>query len=195
MKPIIKFLLPLAFASIPMAGIQSEKPTFAVVPTINISGEKWEELKDKQCKKVHEYLDETFAKRELKQIDSLTVINAIKKLELDFMDEDQPRKPLLESLAKEVKADYVVFAVITATEQKKQDRVFYQDIEGNATVKLWLYETKSNKSLISAKTFIGRSGGNRVGSGKGSDRQIQAAANAVRDGLADFFKAYPEIKK
>ena len=122
------------------------------------------------------------------------VKKALDDAKLDLSDEDQPRTPLLIQIGKALGVDYVLFGIVTATEHKKQKRLLYEDIEGNATVKLWVIDVKAEKAIVSAKSFLGRSGGARISDGKGSQRQIQAAANAYREGLKDFLKLFPEIK-
>ncbi|MFZ4506839.1 MAG: hypothetical protein ACOYON_03990 [Fimbriimonas sp.] len=166
-------------------------PSVAIVPIQNLSGEKWEALKQNQINKSEEYLRDQFGKRGFSLVPKTDLRDAIAELKIDFTDEEQQKRSVLFDLAKKVKADYIIFAVITETNQAQRDRTFYTDIEGKASVKIWLLNAQKETAILSAKTFVGRSGGNRLGDGKGSERQIQAAANALRDGLKDFFTDFP----
>jgi hypothetical protein len=171
---------------------RSQAPRVALVPVLNLSGEKWEELKARQISKSNEFLRTEFAKRGFSVVPDAELTQAIGELKIDFTDEEQQKRSTLFELGKKLNADYILFGVITATEQKKQDRAFYKDVEGRADVKVWFLDVRGEKPLLSAKTVTGRSGGNRMSfDNKGSDRQVQASANAFRDALKEFFLAHP----
>lgn len=180
----------------PRRGDRREFPRIAVLPIFNIAGEKWQELKDKQIMKGQEYLQTEFGKRDFDIVGAELVNKTLDSMKIDLTDEEQQRRSVLFDIGKKLDADYLVFAIITETSQKKQMRALYMDTEGQTTVKLWLLDLKDEKPLISAKTFVGRSGGNRLSiDNKGSDRQIQATANALRDALKEFLSKYPEVRK
>jgi hypothetical protein len=162
-------------------------PTVVLVPTVNTSGEKWEDLRKKQGDKIDVYLRKEFSKRNFDVISELDVANAMKTLKFDFSDEEQQKRAFLFDLAKELKANYVYLPVIQNTEQKQQDRDLYTDKEGRTDLKIWFLDAEAQKPILSAKIYIGRSGGFRL-TLKPSDRQIQAAENAVRDSLKDVWK-------
>jgi hypothetical protein len=189
-----RFLLSLtalaALASAAIAGAL-DRPRVVVVPILNLSGEKWEELKAKQSAKATEFLTEQFTRRGFDLVPPQDVKGAIDELKLDFTDEEQQKRATLFDLGKKLNADYILLGVITHTEQKEFQRVLYKDIEGRTDAKIWFLDVRREKPILSAKTFTGRSGGNRV-TLKPSDRQIQAAANAFRDALKEFFTAFPE---
>lgn len=184
-----------AFVLMAFGFAQTARPKVAIIPLLNQSGEKWEELKSNQIKKATEYLTTEFGKRGFDLIPAEKVRAAIIEKKLDFEDEENQRKAVMYDLGKTLEADYVFFAVITQTDQKKQKRVFYHDTEGEATGKVWFLDVKAEQPIVSGKTFVSRSGGERLSfDHKGSDRQIQAAANVMRDALAEFFKSHPISK-
>jgi len=175
---------------------QNSQPSIALLPAQNLSSEKWEELKTNQVKKIAEYLNETFTQRgfTIARGDDMTKLMA--DMKLDFSDEEQPKRAPLLELGKKLHVDYVLYEQVMSTEQKQQDRFLYKDIEGTCEVKMWLIDVKTEKAVLSAKSFVGRSGGARLSyDHKGSERQIQAAANAVGNGLKDFLKPFPVQKK
>ncbi|MGV3618707.1 MAG: hypothetical protein ACO1SV_25575 [Fimbriimonas sp.] len=182
-----------AFAALASAAVAAvfDRPRVVVVPVLNLSGEKWEELKTKQANKATEYLNEQFTKRGFDLIPAHEVKGAIDELKLDFTDEEQQKRATLFDLGKRLNADYILLGVITHTEQKEFQRVLYKDIEGRTDAKVWFLDVRGEKPILSAKTVTGRSGGNRM-TLKPSDRQIQAAANAFRDALKEFFTGFPE---
>jgi len=191
---MLRRALPLVLlAAASLASATVAKPRVVLVPVLNLSGEKWEELKLKQVAKANEYLQQQFRDRGFEIVSSDEVRRAMDAEKIDFTDEEQQRRAVLFDLGKKLNADYVLLGVITHTEQKQFDRTFYKDIEGRADAKVWFLDVKAEKPIVSAKVFSGRSGGNRM-TLKPSDRQIQAAANAFRDALKDFFKDYPESK-
>lgn len=170
------------------------KPTLALLPVVNVSGEKWEELKSRQVEKVNEHVVKEFTARGFAVVPGDAILEAVKRRELDLKDEEVWKRQTFFDLGKDVGAKYVLFIAITRTEQKQQNRALYTDLEGQAEIKMWLLNCESGEAIVSAKTFVGRSGGARVGDGKGSNRQIQAAANAVGLGLRDFLKSFPVVK-
>jgi len=178
-----------------LAICRADGPKVAIVPVISTSGEKWADLTARQISKSNEYLKDQFLKRGFSVVPDTEVTQAMGELKIDFTDEEQQKRATLFDLARKVKADFIIFGVITATDQKKQARVFYRDVEGRADVKVWLLDVLNEKPILSAKTFIGRSGGDRLSfDNKCSDRQIQAPSNAFRDALKDFFAGSPEKK-
>lgn len=175
------------------ASARSGRPKVVVVPILNQSGEKWTELRDKQIAKATEFVYEQFGRRGFDLVPALDVKEATEALKIDFTDEEQQKRATLFELGKKLDADYILFGVITHTEQKEFERALYKDIEGRTDAKIWFLDVRGQKPVLSAKTFTGRSGGNRI-TLRPSDRQVQAAANAFRDGLKEFFKDYPESK-
>lgn len=165
--------------------------TVALLPTVNASGEKWAELRNRQCKTIDEWALKHFALAGYSPLQPPRTRDAIRELGLDMSDEDNWRKSVVREIGQRAGADYVLFCAITFTEQKEQRRVWYKDKEGRTDVRVWLIEVSSGTALLTGKTHTGRSGGNRITfDNKGSDRQIQAAANAVRDATRDFLAPY-----
>lgn len=69
--------------------------------------------------------------------------------------------------------------------------------EGKARVKFWLLDAKKKKSIYSAVIKEGKAGGksNLFATNEGSNRQINAAGNAVKELLEPFLKPYAPAKK
>jgi len=182
----------LAVAALAVA----DAPKVAFLPLQHLSGEKWEDLKRKQIEKGHRYLAGEFKSRGFEVVSAEAVKRVLDESEIDLTDEENHKRAVLFDLGKKLGVDYIFFGVITGTDQKKQDRNLYKDTEGNCDVKMWLLNVREEKPILSAKVFTGRSGGARLSlDNKGSDRQVQATANAIRDGLKDFFADYPKVGK
>ena len=176
--------------------LKASQTRVAIIPTVNTSGEKWEDLKSRQCATSNKYLRDEFSKRGFVVIDDKEVQQAIATLNVDMSDEEQHNRTTLYKVADALKADLVVFAVVTDTNQKMQHQLLSLKREGHSKVKLWLLNSKTQKPYISAKTVDGSSGGGFFANlDKGSDRQVIAVANALRDGLKDFFNPYPALTK
>lgn len=191
----------------------------AIIPLVNASEEKWEVLKEKQVTMGNEVLRAAFIKRGFQVIDQATIADAMHRLDIDLSDEEQQKRDTLYRLGNEVKANLIVFALITGTEQKVRDLISYveppvvsigpvppiDDItkkvlapfiparrEGNAKIKLWLLDVQKEKAILTAKTAQGRSiGGYFAFLDKGSKRQVKAVGDALQLLLKDFFKPYP----
>lgn len=188
-------LATLSFGLVIVASAQ-DAPKVAFLPIQHLSGEKWEDLKRKQIDKGHQYLVNEFKSRGFEVVSADAVKQAVEQSGIDLSDEENHKRATLFDLGKKLNVDYIFFGVITGTDQKKQDRNLYKDTEGNCDMKIWLLNVREEKPILSAKVFTGRSGGARLSlDNKGSDRQVQATANAIRDGLKDFFVDFPKVGK
>jgi 2-keto-3-deoxy-galactonokinase len=171
-----------------LAQAQAPAPTIAFIPGLNLSGEKNKDLMRRQSERISGYLNKEFSKKGFNVVPEATVLEAIKTLKIDLEDEEEYRKANFFAIAKEVKADYIYVPVIVNSEQKQQDRDLYTDREGRTDVKTWFLDVKNEKAIISAKMFLGRSGGLRIVL-RPSDRQVQATENAVSESLREVWKA------
>lgn len=172
-----------------LVALQQEKPapSIALISGLNLSGEKNKDLMKRQSDKVNGFLTKEFTKRGYRVVPEATVNEAIKTLKIDLSDEEEYKRATFYSIAKAVSADYIYVPVIVNSEQKQQDRDLYTDREGRTDVKIWFLDAKEEKSILSAKVFIGRSGGLRFNF-RPSDRQVQAAENAVSESLKEAWK-------
>lgn len=179
----------LALVSLPSLG--AVRGTVAVIPTVNGSGEKWGEFKQRQAGMIDDWAATHLPAAGYALTPRDDVRSALRALALDMTDEENWRRSVVLEVGKKAGADFVLFCAVTATEQKRQKRTWYEDVEGRTDVRVWLLDVKTGEALLTGKTVTGRSGGNRVSlDNKGSERQIQAAANAVRDATRDFLAPY-----
>lgn len=179
----------LALATQAQSGVAPTGPRVAMIPTLNLSGESWNDLMTRQNERINSYLSSEFTKRRFRLVDSADLADAVREMKLDLRDEENHRRAVLLDLARKVEADYIYFNVVTFTDQKTHDRDNYTDREGRTDVKIWFLETKTERAIYSGRTFVGRSGGMRV-TLRPSDRQLQAGVNAVRDAIQPFFKEF-----
>ena len=165
----------------------------AILPIQHMSGEKWEELRNNQVAKGEAHLNEEFGKRGFTLIEPSAIASALDELKIDLTDEEQHRRAVLTDIAKKLDADFIYFGVITQTSQSMTNNLFSQKRRGKTTVKMWLLDVKNGEIILSAKSVEGESSAGTLHGllGKGSDRQIQATANAIGEGLKDFFAKYP----
>lgn len=201
---IIGFMCGLMLASLAVRSTAQDKTavrytpattSVAIIPIVNLSGEKDEHFKASQKASGDKELNQEFMEHGFKRIDDGIIANAISDLKIDLSDEEQQNKATLYRIGKAVNADLVVFAVITHTDQKFISGILANRREGKATVKLWLLDAKDQTPILSAVNREGKSGGGFfAGLDKGSARIVIAVANAERDTLKDFFKPYSKIK-
>lgn len=175
---------------------KSSAPSIAIVGVLNLSGEKWEELKKKQVRAVIDYLHTEFQKRGFSITPGHTVTQCLTDMKLDMNDEENHRRSVLYEIGRRLDVDFVLFGVIVSTRQHERTRFLYTDIEGETQAKIWLLDVRHELPVVNAKTVTGRSGGYRGAPLliKGSDRQVQSAINAFRDALLDFLKGFPVIQ-
>lgn len=168
----------------------------AIIPIVNLSGEKWVELKQRQCDRGDQFLKEEFGIRGFQIVPQDQVTAAIAEIKFDPADEEQYRKQTFYDLGMKVNADLIIFVVITDTSQRLIQQFLAAKREGMAKMKIWLVEPKKEAPILSGFAVEGKSGGSVfAGLDKGSDRQVIAVANGLRDALKNFFKPYPALKK
>jgi hypothetical protein len=173
-----------------------ETTKVALLPVLNRSGEKWQELKDKQVTRAQQELTWEFQERGFAVIPTEAVTGAVKELGINLDDEEEYKRETLYKVGKKVGADLVAFVIITDTSQKVVSRVFVVQKHGIAKIKAWLVDAKAESPIFSAKVLEARSQTGVLAPGlqKGSDRQIQAAIDAVRDAFKEFMDSYTVTK-
>lgn len=165
--------------------------TVAIVPTVNITGVKWPEFVKKQNERADTYLLQEFQKRGFKLAPAEAVAQAMAEQNIDLTDEEQQRRSTFFDLGRKLNADIIVAVVITHTSQRTGSFI----CEGITQMKIWLLDVKRESAFIGGKSFEGKSSGTNIfGAEKGSDRQIIAVSNGIRDATAEFFMAYPQVK-
>lgn len=167
-------------------------PTVAVVPVINIAGENWELLKARQSNVCNAYLHDQFTTRGFHISPADAMLSEMKREGIDFSDDEQQRRAILFQLGHALKVDYIVLAVITDTRASTNSHIIYSDSVGHASAKLWVLDVAHDKVILSGRKIDSESGGSRLTyDNRGSDRQVQAAVNTLRDGLKDFLGGWP----
>lgn len=190
----------LASAVLSLALLSPAPPTVALVPTINLSGERWESLRAKQQEKIDGYTLRMFTRRGFQVISALETGRAARSLGLDFTDEEQLIRANMFRLGEAVGADYILVTAIVSTD--RDEKVTGSDRDGNMStepsgrtdVKVWLLDVKGKEPIVPGRVFTGTSGGQRLGDQRASVRQIQSAENAVRDAIQKFLRQFPEIR-
>ena len=93
------------------------KTRVVLVPLLNLSGEKWEDLKQRQVDKGNGYLREAFSARGFQAIDPSLLASKMEQLQIDLTDEEQQKRAILYEIGRAVGADLIVCALITDTDQ------------------------------------------------------------------------------
>lgn len=188
----------VAFATLAagIAAAQNAAPSITILPVMNTSGEKWEELKTKLTERTSDQLYKVFRDRGFKIAEPGTVKAKLDELKIDLTDEENHRKDNFYKVAEGLGTDYVVFFVVTNNTQRTKNNLFSSVREGEVTVKYWLLDVKKHEPIFSAKseTAKARPHADFGVATKGSDQQLTAADRAVPAALKDFLKLYPETK-
>ena len=166
----------------------------AFVPVFNQSGEKWVELQARQVEAGNKWLVEEFTKRGFTVAPAEEVAKAINELKIDFGDEEQRTRENLYKLGQKTGATLVAFPVIVASKQGKTGG-FLPKAQGEVTLKLWLMDAVKKEPIIYAVTVKGKASGSSFLTGieKGSDLQVKAVGNTLKDQFKKFFADYPLI--
>lgn len=165
--------------------------TVALLPTVNISGDKHINLKKEQVKESDATLLRLFSERRFVVLSSEITAKAIADAKLDLTDEENFRKELLYDLGNELKVDLLVFNVITGTRQQKRSD-FFENLEGYATMRTWVLDVKNRTPYLRGDTYEGVSSKNgSVGFG----RQVRAVRLGLQKQLEGFLKPFPVTEK
>ena len=167
-----------------------------VLPILNETSEKWQELKDQQIKKGAEWFKEEFGGRGFILIPKEEIAAEVAALQIDFADESQRSPANLIKLGRALKAQLVILPVITASGQRLIQGLLTQSKGGKVTMRLWFVDSDRSEALFEAKEQSGRASGQVfIGTEKGSTQQIKAVGNTLRDAFKEFLKPYPKPKK
>jgi len=190
------FRASLVGLSLGLSGAAAAAPSVALLPVVNVAGENWEQLKARQSNVCNSYLRDQFTSRGFKISPADAVLKEMKTEGIDFSDDEQQRRAILFQLGHALRVDFIVLAVITDTRASTNSHVIYTDSVGHASAKIWVLDVAHEKAVISGKRIDSESGGSRLTyDNRGSDRQVQAAVNALRDGLKDFLSGWPAATK
>ncbi len=170
----------------------------AVLPAVDRTGERAENRRQAQAKAVYDNMVEQFAKSGFVVVPQAEVNAAIVQAGMDLNDEEAYRRDNFFAVAGAVNADLVIFAAVTDASQGTKSGVFNSgEKEGKARVKFWLLDANKKKAIYSAVIKEGKAGGGSklFATNEGSNRQINAAGNAVKELLEPFLKPYAPAKK
>lgn len=192
MRKILHSQLAVVLFLAPLVAAAQSKPKVAILPVINTSGEKWEQLRTSQVDTAENFLNKEFEDHGFETTPKPNVTSVLSAMKVDLTDEEQWRRQTLFDVGAKAKADFLVLVVITDTGQHKSANFFSTTAEGWVNEKIWLLDVKSKKAILSAKSVRGSSKHSEFvfGTVTGSSLQTVAVANGLRDALKDFFRPY-----
>lgn len=173
----------------------AQAPSIAIMPVVNSTGEKWEELRTKLTERVNAQLHKIFGERGFSITPPHTLKALLDEQKFDMTDEENHRREPLFGIGEKLETDYVVFFVITHNTQRTKVNFLTSMPEGEVTVKFWLLDVKKRQPVYSAKSETAKARPHAWGGvAKGSDQQLTAADRVVEAALKEFLAPYP-VKK
>jgi hypothetical protein len=166
----------------------------ALLPVVNLSGEKDAKQRQDQSLKGNEELRKLFTERGFQVLDADTVRKTLETAKIDMSDEEFQNRATLYRLGKEMGADLIAFVVITDVEQQRVRTPLLDSDELVAKVKTktWLLDVPNEQAILSAKRQESQSRNNLFpGLDSGARRIRNTVAGCVRDSLRDFLREYP----
>lgn len=164
----------------------------AIVPVVNVSGQQWEALKARQDNGCNDYLRNQFEGHGFDLVPPENILTEMRSQGVDFKDDESSRRDNLRAIGRAVKADYVILAMITDSNASKESHLIFNDEVGHATARVWIVDVAHGNVLMSGDRITSESGGTRLTyNSRGSDREVQAAINAMRDGFGEFLAKFP----
>lgn len=164
-----------------------------VLPVVDATGEKVAERRKRQEDVCYKNMNELFTKHGFQVVEEAKVRQALADNKVDLSDEENYRRDTFYKVAKAAGGDLVVFVLITDSRTDKKTSLFKADeLQGRAKIKLWFLDAKNEQAIYSAVTKEGKAGGasKLFATNEGTDRRANAAGNAVKEQLEEFFKPY-----
>ena len=164
-------------------------PKVAVIPFVNVSGEKWVELRDEVTARVSSTFEDELSYRRVAIVPKSEITSAVAESKVDWSDEENWNKKNMYDVARKVGAKYVVFVAVTKQEQRTRQNFLVSTPEGEVEVKVWVLDAELEKPVINGKVFRDKARPSSwLGVAKGSDQQKTAADRVARSSLRDFWK-------
>ncbi len=178
------------FASAGYGQINPSTTKVLFLPSLNTSGDKYKKMVEGQIKEADDTLRRLFGERGFVLATEEDGRTALTKSGIDFTDEENHRKDILYKIGEEAGTDLIVFTIITRTWQKTTQDLFFDKLEGFATMKTWVLDVKNKKPLVSGTTIEGVS---RRNGPTGSLRQIRAVRIGLESQLKEFLQPFAKI--
>jgi hypothetical protein len=168
----------------------------ALLPVLNLSGEKDEKQRRDQTAKAEEELRRAFEGRGFVLVETEAVRRALEAEKVDLADEEFHNRATLYRVGRAAGADLVAFVLITDVSQRRTQTPLtdLQELVGSARTKTWLLDVAAERPLLSARAREAQAKNNLFAGLDSGARLIRnAVAGAVRDTLRDALSEYPKV--
>jgi hypothetical protein len=166
----------------------------ALLPVVNLSGEKDKKQRLDQTKKAAEELYKQFNDRKFIVLADNTVRDTLDDLEIDVEDEENHNRTTLYKIGEKLNVDLVAFVVIQSIAQRRTNlgggrgRDDDGELVASAVIKIWLLDVPKKQRILSAYRQEAQAKNNMFASLDSGARLIRKSVEgAVRDSLKDFF--------
>ena len=165
--------------------------TVAILPVVSATGGAEQAQNERETTQAFRELVKEFTKHGFKLIPDKEIASVIQETKTDMTDEEQQKRGTLYKIARLLKADIIVFAMVTDTKQVEVEKFFSNTKEGQAKVKFWMLDVKKEVAIKSAKETLGKSHGRYYAERTGRALIARACGDAVENAFKLFFKPYP----
>ena len=179
---------------------QSSIPTYvpaetivAILPVVSATGGAEQAQNERETTQAYRELVKEFTKHGFKLTPEKEIATVIQDTKTDMTDEEQQKRGTLYKIARLLKADIIVFAMVTDTKQVEVEKFFATTKEGQARVKIWCLDVKKEIAIKSAKESLGKSHGRYFAERTGRALIARACGDAVENAFKLFFKPYPTV--
>jgi hypothetical protein len=180
------------------AGVQTirepREMRVALLPVVNLSGEKDARQRRDQSKKGEEELRRLFAERGFSVLSDDAVQKALADDNIDLADEEFHNRATLYRIGKALGADLIAFVVITDVDQArvKTPLTDNQELVAKVKTKTWLLDVPNERPILSAQRQESQSRNPWFAEFDSGARRIRnTVAGCVRDTLKGFFRDFP----
>jgi hypothetical protein len=184
-------------ASVP-AIREAREMKIALLPVVNLSGEKDSRQRRDQGKRGDEELRKLFTERGFLVLGDDVVQKALADENIDLNDEESHNRATLYRLGKATGADLVAFVVITDVEQQrvKTPLTDSQELVAKVKTKTWLLDVPGERHILSAARQESQARNMWFAEFDSGARLIRnTVAGCVRDTLKGFFRDHPVVAR
>jgi hypothetical protein len=170
----------------------------AIVPIVNDSPEPSLEFKQEQAEFGVAHLTNRFQERGFQIVPASEIAAAIQEAQLDFSDRENWTRRNLYLIGQKTGADLVVFAVITDSQQRTEQRLFISQKVGTASMMVWLLEPKEQRAILSGQTVAGQSRSDAPGAASGQElrkRAVRIAFDNLLVKRGGFLANFPIVNR
>jgi hypothetical protein len=179
-------------ASYAVAQVAISKPRIAIIPMLDVSGNRPSKLLDEEDSAARGELSLLFSPSRFEIVAPQVVDQALKNARVDLTDNEQRNRATFFKLGSSMNADYIFFAAISGRGRdilSPSVGILGTDLgKSKVKLKIWLLDCKRHMPLLSSRSFVGVA----ASAGKYDSTEANALVAGLDQALVEFLKEFKE---